>query len=337
MSSDFGYINARVRGMSSRLLGDEFFAQALGDSDFRAFVGSLSQTPYGEALEEAHGATSGLDVVDRALARDFYDTTQSILTFSDGDPHRLVAMILRRYDLVNLKTIARAKHAGKTPEEVEEALMPAGEIKTSLLETLVVAPDLPAVAQALAITKHPLSRAFSRAVRQYASDGDLYAFEVGLDKAYFASMFETLESVDPPREFVRHVQREVDATNLRTALKLRGRGVAAEEFFIKSGREISRSMFDGILTGSDAGLSAVASTSFGGVAETDTLSDAERVIRRVLDESARRVANRDPLHIGVVLAFLREKEAESARLRLLARGKFYSVPRDQLERELAHG
>jgi V/A-type H+-transporting ATPase subunit C len=47
--------------------------------------------------------------------------------------------------------------------------------------------------------------------------------------------------------------------------------------------------------------------------------------------------HRQPLHIGVVLAFLRRKEAESARLRLLARGKFYDVPRDQLERELAHG
>ena len=84
-------------------------------------------------------------------------------------------------------------------------------------------------------------------------------------------------------------------------------------------------------------MSAVAATSFAGVADTESLSEAERVIRSALDTSARRVAYRDPLHIGVVLAFLRNKEAETARLRLLARGKFYDVPRDQLEKELAHG
>ena len=337
MPADFGYINARVRGMSAKLLDPEFYMQALGDTDFRAFLGTLAQTEYAQALEEAQGSAAGLEVVDRALARDFYATTRSLLSFSDGDPHRLIALLLRRYDLANLKTIARAKHAGKTPEQVQEALMPAGEIKPALLESLAAEPDLPAVAQALAVTRHPLGRAFSRAVRQYASDGDLYAFELELDRAYFTTLFATIDELDPPREFVRHMQREVDAVNLRTALKLRGRGVAAEDVYIQGGREITRDIFDALLSGSEGGLSAVGSTSFADVADTDTLSDAERAIRRTLDQSARRVAHREPLDIGVVLLFLRRKEAEAARLRLLARGKFYDVPRDQLERELAHG
>ena len=337
MPADFGYINARVRGMSAKLLDPTFFTQSLGESDFRAFLGTLSQTGYGEALEEAQGATSGLDVVDRAIARDFWATTRSLLSFSDGDPHRLIALVLRRYDLANLKTIARAKHAGKEPEQVRGALMPAGEIKPSLLEAMAAEPDMPAVAQALNVTGHPLARPFSRAARAYASDGDLYAFELALDRAYFDTLFATIDELDPPQEFVRHMQREVDAVNLRTALKLRGRGVAAEDVYIPGGREISRDDFDAIIGGAEGGLSTVASTSFGAVADTDNLSDAERVIRSTLDQSARRVAHRDPLHIGVVLAFLRRKEAEAARLRLLARGKFYDVPRDQLARELAHG
>lgn len=337
MSSDFGYINARVRGMSADLLEPEFFMQALGDSDFRAFLGTLAQTRYGASLEEAQGAASGLEAVDRALARDFYATTRSLLSFSDGAPHRLIALVLRRYDLANLKTIARAKHAGRTPEQVENAIMPAGEIKPSLLETLAAAPDLPAVAQALAVTRHPLSRAFARAARKYASDGDLYAFELALDRDYFDTLFATIDDLDPPREFRRHMQREVDATNLRTALKLRGRGVDPDDVWVKGGREITRGIFDAILSGADGALSALAQTSFAAVADADTVADAERVIRSVLDTSAKRVAHREPLNIGVVLAFLREKEAETARLRLLARGKFYDVPRDQLERELAHG
>jgi V/A-type H+-transporting ATPase subunit C len=44
----------------------------------------------------------------------------------------------------------------------------------------------------------------------------------------------------------------------------------------------------------------------------------------------------DVLGIGVVLDYLRRKEAEAARLRLLARGKYYGVPREQLQKELGY-
>lgn len=337
MSSDFGYINARVRGLSAKLLEPEFYTQALQDSDFSAFSSTLAQSPYSRELEEAQARGTGLAAIDAALARNFYATTRSILNFSDGRAHDLIALILRRYDLANLKAIARAKHAGRDPQDVEAALMPAGELKPALLDAMASAPDLPAVAQMLAVTRHPLARPFSRAVRQYASDGDLYALELALDRAYFQGVFESLERFDAPDAFVRHMRREVDATNLRTALKLRGRAATttSEELFVRGGKEISKPTFDALLAG-EGGLSALQGTSFAEAADAATLAEAERVIRAVLDKSARRVAQRDPLGIGVVLWFLRRKEAEAARLRLLARGKFYDVPRADLERELEH-
>jgi V/A-type H+/Na+-transporting ATPase subunit C len=55
----------------------------------------------------------------------------------------------------------------------------------------------------------------------------------------------------------------------------------------------------------------------------------------VLGQNARRIAA-DPLDIGVVANFLRLKEAETAKLRLLGRGKFYNVPRDRLAKELGN-
>ena len=57
-------------------------------------------------------------------------------------------------------------------------------------------------------------------------------------------------------------------------------------------------------------------------------------LRDLLDAQARKLALRDPLGVGVILNFLRLKEAETARLRLVARGKFYGVPRERLAEEL---
>ncbi|MEX2536605.1 MAG: V-type ATPase subunit [Trueperaceae bacterium] len=337
MSSDFGYINARIRGMKAKLLQNEFYTQALADSDFRAFTGTVAQTPYMADLEEAQAREPGLGSIDRAVGENFRRTARSILDFSDGRPHDLLALFLLRYDLLNLKTLARAKHAGRGADSALQVVLPAGDLRPALIETLAAAPDLPAMAQTLAVTKHPLSRSFSAAVRRYASDGELYALELSLDRAYFKTLLETLDSLDASRELRRHVQRELDATNLSTALKLRGKVVQNDELYVPGGREIDRGTFDAIIAdASKSALAPLSGGSFSEVANTDSLSEADAVIRRVLDQSAHRLALSDPLGPGIALDFLRRKEAEMARLRLLARGKYYQVPRSQLERELGH-
>ena len=334
MSSDFGYINARVKGMSSRLLDTSAYQAALAAEDFRGFMTVLAQTPYGTDLEEARAQSDGLGAVDRALAHDFHDTTRSLLAFSDGVPREMIAALLRRYDLEDLKTVARAKHAGRTTESLDEALVGAGDLRPATLQSLAAAPDLPSAAQSLAVTKHPLARAFSRAARRYASDDDLFAFELALDRAYFASLLETAERPGVTDAYRRYVAREIDAANLRTALKLEGRQGDLREFWLPGARLVGRDEFVQLASQGMPGLSAYQTGAFAEIAQAEDRADAERRIRSALDAAARREALRDPLGIGVVIRFLRAKETEAAKLRLLARGAYYRVPRADLEKEL---
>jgi len=336
MSSDFGYVNARVRGMSSRLLGPEAYQAALDAEDFRAFTALLDQSPYASALEEARASTSGLAAVDRALARQFHGTTRSLLRFADGGPREMIAALLRRYDLEDLKTVARAQHAGRDPSELGEALTGAGELRPGTLEALTAAQDLPAAAQALSVTKHALAPAFARAARRYAEGGDLMAFELALDQAYFAELARLADKGGTPETFRDHVRREIDAANLRTALKVAGRSIDRSGLFLEGGDEIRRDAFEQLAEAGVAGLAQIDAGTFAALQQVEDLAGAERVIRGALDEAARRAALRDPLGIGVVLRFLRNKEAEAAKLRLLARGAFYGVPRAEIEKELGH-
>lgn len=338
MSADFGYINARVKGLKSKLLTQDFYTQALGSSDFSAFLSSLAQSPYMQDLEEAQSRGSGLGAVDQALARNFYRNTRSILNFSDGYPHDLIALLLRKYDLANIKAIARAKHSGRDAEDALTALLPAGDLKPALLENLVATPDMRAMAQALAIANDPLAPAFQRAVKQYTEDSDLYELELALDRAYAQSLRDTTAKLPLPASFKAYIALEIDAMNLRTALKLRGRAEAAQGLFLPGGKSINSRQFDAIIADNEqATLSVLNGTPFSGVAEVPSLSQADNVIRGVLDTAAYKLALSDPLGPGVVLDYLRRKERETARLRLVARGRFYNVPRQQLERELGSG
>jgi V/A-type H+-transporting ATPase subunit C len=340
MADDFGYINARVRGMKARLLGPEFYAEALATSDFDAFRSVLAQSPYARDIEEAQAQHRGLRVVDEAVGRNFYGSARKIRGFADGDPGRLIRALLMRYDLQNLKAIARAKHAGREAGDIRQALFPAGELKPAVLDNLAEQNDLLSVAQALAITRHPLALAFTRAARDYSSDDDLYKLEIALDRAYYRVILEELEATEHPEGLMAHIKLEIDATNLRTALKIRGSDAGADpaELYVPGGRAIKRPVFESLLAGdTQAAFQAIAGTSFAAITESSSLSEAEEAINALIDRSARALYLSDPLDIGVVLYYLRHKEAETARLRLLARGKYYNVPNEALARELGHG
>jgi V/A-type H+/Na+-transporting ATPase subunit C len=336
---DFGYINARVRGMKARLLGPEFYSEALASTDFAAFTSILAQTPYARDVEEAQSRHSGLRAVDEAVGRSFYSSARKIRGFADGDPGRLIRMLLMRYDLQNLKAIARAKYAGRGAEDIRQALFPAGDLRPAVLENMAEQSELLAVAQLLTLSRHPLAPAFARAARDYQADGDLYKLEVALDRAYYRVLFEELEATQHPEGLTQHLRLEVDATNLRTAMKLRGaeaEPTTAAELFIPGGREVKRPIFDGVVLGDEGAFGALSDTSFASVTASSTLAEAENVIGGLLARSARKLYLADPLDIGVVLYYLHHKEVEAARLRLLARGKFYGVPSEAIERELAH-
>lgn len=336
MPKDFGYINARIRGMKSKLLGPEFYDSALDATDFPAFLSVLSSSSYMRDIEESQSRFEGLKIVDDALGRNFYSTARSMLNLSDGKPGQLISALLMRYDLNNIKAIARAKHAGRSAEEVMDKLLPAGKLKPAVLETIAGANDMAGVAQALAMTPTPLRAAFAKAHTAYASNGDLYGLELELDREYYRTISKTLKTADPTPKFKKYMQLEIDATNLRTALSSRGTDVKSDDLFVRGGRDISKSIFETVVSDTtSAGLQGLVGTKFSGVAETEDFNSAETVIRSVLEDTANRLGF-EGMNIGLVASYLRRKETEVAKLRLLARGKFYGLPREALAKELGN-
>ena len=334
MAADFGYVNARVRGLRSRLLPEGFFGEQVDVEGFAALSTALAQSPYARDLEEARGEHGPLAAVDAALARNFVRVTRLLLDASKGAAHELIALLLRRYDLANLKAVVRGLHAGRAADETMVAVLPAGSLNASVLRAMAGAEDVAAAGQVLALARHPLAEAYRKAAAAYRGDGDLLRFEVALDRAFYASWIADAERLPAPAGFRRWARAEIDATNLRTALKLRGRAVDADDYFLAGGRDLTPAVYARLaalprgeplpqLTGVLAPVSGAADA-----------AEADARISRVLDLALRRLSL-DPLDVGLVADYLRRKERETAQLRLLARGKYYGVPRSALAKELA--
>ncbi len=341
--ANYGYLNARVRGMRSRLVPPGFVDQVLAGGGFEAFVNALAQTAYAPDLETARAHAAGgasLEAVDRAIAAHFSRTAKALLAHAEGDAEVLLGLLLRRYDVANLKAVARAFHAGKAGDEREGAVeavlgatLPVGELDAATVRTMAGASDLASAAQALVVAGHPLASEFRAAVAAYTKAGDLFALELALDQAHHANVLATARAKGASDAFRDYLALEIDATNLLTAIKLRGRGFDVDACFVPGGNAVSRSQFAEIAGGEPGAPLPDLRGPFAGVREHG--DDLEAWLRGAVERAARKLTA-DPLDIGLVTHLLRAKEREAATLRLLARGTFYGVPAATLRRELGH-
>ncbi len=331
MPDNYAYINARIRAMHADLVTQKL-EETMNAASYGEFLRLLSESNLGADLGEATASGAGLPQLDAALSRNFFNTAQKVVGMADGTSGRDIALLFSRYDLLNLKAIVRGKVGSRSAEDIIPSLLPAGSLKPSVLEGLANVPELNGLVGVAGLSSSPLAAAFRKAVAKLAGDNDLLSFEVALDQAYFETVL-TQASSGVLKDYMR---REVDGANILTALKLKaqGRSENLDLYFIVGGREINKTRFNQIATGS-GGLEGL--RTFSAVSDAADLSSAETTVRAILLRNAKRLYTSDALGIGVVIGFLKEKEREVAVARLIARGKYYNVPAETLRREVGGG
>lgn len=338
---DFPYINARVRAMRSRLLDPGRMEELLALPTLDAFTQAMGNTPYGQPMQEALTRHSGVRAVDEALARHFHQTTTKILSFADGKARELIEIVLMRWDLANLRVVLRGKHAGRPDEEILGNLVPAGGLSEVALRELVAQPDVAAVAGALGGLDHPFAGALAGGMADYQDTHDLLALELRLDHFYVAYGLSKARGRGQSQEVLRRLlQVEIDATNVKTALKLQRAGQMAEaermRFFIPGGRLVGDKLFLALADPATAeqGMHGLRVRGFPVRGRADDLAGFERELDIALIHAQTALYRGDPLALDIVIGYLALKHNEVINLRLIARSKALGIPRDRVRKEM---
>ncbi len=337
---DFPYINARVRAMRSRLLDSGRMEELLALPTLDALIQTLANSPYGSELQEALTRHTGIRAVDEALARNFYHTTTKVLGFADGKARALIETILMRWDRANILVILRGKHNRRPDEEILTNLFPAGGLGEVALRELASQPDAAGVIGTLGGLGHPFATALAEGLAAYQKTQDLLELELRLDRAYATYGLQVAKGGGYNEQVVRQfLQVELDATNVKTALKLRGAGPASRKdlarFFIPGGRIVSEELFLKLVDPAtvEQGIRGLRVRGFP-IKTTDDLAGFERELdlTMIREQTARYLE--DPLSIDIVIAYVALKYSEVANLRLIARGKALGIPRDRVRQEM---
>lgn len=335
--SDYDYLNARIRGMSSQLCTPDFYEQALAVEGEDSLIDFLLASSYEPALRDALSHDSGAAAAESALRTDLFETFEKVRQIAPEKPRRLLSVQFHRWDVENIRTIFRGKSAGAAAEDILAALFPAGELDPIRLAELVAEQDVLAVADALVVMAFPAAFELRKILRSPEDHIDLPAVDTVLSAGFFLWAADRTPGKDPNEQLImRQLKRQIDLANVMTVLqeipRRQGAGEDQGPRIIPHGSLTNAFVARLAACGTpDEAFELLATTYFSPAIERGILSYGERrrlgVMERFLEqvvvEFGCRMFRGDLLGIGVAAGFIWRKFNEFVNLRILLRGKAY--------------
>ncbi len=218
---DYGYLNARLRGMKTCLLSGQEYEKMLTVPGLKELTEVLATTSLKKSLEVALIRYGGLEALEVAAKADFAAACRKVLSISEGEQKKLVAAILRRWDVFNIKTVLRGKHSHTSPVEMLRNVVPAGDLDTLALQEMTAQPGVREVVDLLATWGSPLAEPLVESLEGYTFDKHLVRLELALDRASFAATLREAAGPGPNARLVRSMARaQIDIANLMAKIRL---------------------------------------------------------------------------------------------------------------------
>jgi V/A-type H+-transporting ATPase subunit C len=347
---DYGYVNARIRGMKSRLLDRQMLEDLIFHPDLDSLIVNLEKTPYKEDIIEAKVLYQGILCIEYALRKNFTRTFRKILGFvRKSDAERYITIFLHRWDIQNIKTIIRGKNIHVTNEEILECLVPAGELDEVTLTELVRQPNVRAVIDLLATWRIVYARPLTENFPAYSEKGDLAILECALDRYYFSEALETVKTTSYNNMLIRDIlSTEIDVVNIRTVLRMVRDHVdssEAQEFLIDGGKEFDLDTLNQFIAlhSLTEVIKKLEQTPYRFLADvpeiiikTQKISVLEKQLEKYLIRKGVSAFSGDPLSIASVIGYFWAKYNEITNIRIISRCKTVDLPGEQLKEELVY-
>lgn len=345
---DYGYANARVRGMRARLFSREQLERLLEIEDIKLLVQELMNSEYAVDLEEALIRGRGAAEVDEALRANLVRTYAKVLHFLNDEAFTICSALLGRWDVFNLKTILRGKHLGLSVNEIQQGLMPVGVLSQSDLDGLLSAPDVRGVVELAVTWGIAQANALRSGMHEYTESGAISELELPIDRYYAEWAAMRLARQGSNYAIGRWMlAAQVDSVNLILVFRAARENLPADQasrYFVSGGSDIGLDRYLRLAAMSDVDeiLDDLRGTRYGQVLdeaavrylETTSLAVFERALEDQLTRRILALNGRDPLGVGVPIAYLWAKANEVTNLRVIVKCRAIGLAMDRARREL---
>jgi V/A-type H+-transporting ATPase subunit C len=342
MTSDYGYLNARIRGQHSRLLKQAAYEELLSLAGYQSLEKWMESSPYSRQWQLARARYQGLEALEWSLEKNFCQTTEMLLKIAEGQPHQLIGIILRRWDLSNLIAVARGIHGGWSSVEILKSILPAGGISEVKLQVLANQPDLAGLTDTLYVWGDDFYQPLKRSLEEYQREKDLARVELELYKKYYGQVLKKLPLFGKNSRILKDIfTREIDFLNAKALIRLKDKkdldAAVLFNHYIPGGDLLTKEDFTNFFDLKEGPkiIKALKGTIYYPYLNgPDRGTNSEENLEQTHFQELARLYKGNPLGIDLALGFLWQKYYEVINLRFLARGKFYGIPAEQIFGEL---
>ncbi|MDO9539002.1 MAG: V-type ATPase subunit [Methanocalculus sp.] len=348
---DYSHANARIRAMKSRLLDQQLLDELTNKPDIDALIVALEETAYRTELQKAGIEYTGILQVETALRRDLVNTFQKILRFFREEEEKIsIRIILNRWDLQNIKTILRGKKINAHHDEIQENLVPAGELDYAALIELSEQPDIRAVIDLLATWRIEYARPLTRKLQEYLEIRDLSILEFAMDRFYFENARFALTGGDNYSQSIvlELLKTEIDVANIRMVLRVVRDRIHVEEpgdYLIEGGKYLPHDQLVQMMAARsiEEVVKELIQTPYAFLAEVnredivlERISVLERELERFMIKKGCSSFLKDPLSIAIPVGYIWAKQNEITNIRIIARSIMGQVPETEMQRVMTH-
>lgn len=338
--ANYAYASSRIQVMASRIIPEEKLREMIEASSLAEVVAALETTEYSPYLREIMEERS--EAIERALNRHTADVYNDIAMMVPQNLKKIFVMLLRKWDVYNLKLILRGVYAERSPDEIRADLVPVGELEQSRISEIAEARSVEEIVSNLDGT---LYSTLAESLQVFDQTKNLTILEAKLDKILYEDTWKDVTSQpldDNLLALKSFVATNIDVANLKFLFRAKKDGLPAGsiEGFLVGGGDLSENLLRGILEVDtvDNIVAALENTKYypsvlDAVPEyesTGSILPIELALDGHLVRVGKGISISQPFGIGPAIGYISAKEMEIRNVRTLARGIEAGLPPDEI-------
>ena len=324
LNKDYPYMYARVSAKRAKLF-DQSDYNSLIKMGPNEITRKLEEGEYKKEINQLGSTYNGVQLAELALARNMAREMGELVEMADGQLQTVIKTYLRKYDILTLKRILRAKKTGQ--ENFEDYLTPISALSQEEIQEMAD--------KTFQEIKESISFEDSNVDYQERLQGTetLAEIETALDQAYYDDIMQLAEKARN-QQLKDFIKEEVEYENLKMALRLKKYDLPAEEIRerllqIENGKKVEEVIqrdFEDALRHviNELGLSVDP--------EIEAVEHAIEVHRL---NNAIKMLHTQPLGLSSILGYVVAKITEVKNLRMLLRAKETGIQNQEtIQRQL---